>query len=166
MRSDPGGWARYDLQALRQLAEHQGLAPDLRELLRGALASGRIKPALVAPLREIARTEEEMELAAFKRHLREEIEAQTPAGKIAVESAKQLIEDRQRFIAREYAGLLDSHRASEPPKLPTESVLLLFLASVALDNAIEMDRWGQELKRRHGDAEVDDWVARMRASEQ
>jgi hypothetical protein len=167
MRSDPGGWARYDLQAFRQIAEHQGLAPDLRELVRGALASGRVKEAVIPPLREIARSDkEEMELSAFKRQLRKEIEAQTPAGKIAIESAKQLLEDRQRFVRREYASLLDSHRASEPPELPTESVLLLFLASVAQDNAIETDRWGQELKRRHEDAEVDDWVARMKASAQ
>jgi hypothetical protein len=165
MRSDPGGWARYDLQAFRQIAAHQGLVSDLRELLGGALASGRLKESLSAPLREIARADPQgPELAAFKRQLREEIETKTPAGRIAIESARQLLEDRRRFVAREYAELVDAHRTSEPPSLPTETVLLLFLASVALDDTVEMDRWGQELKRRHGDAEVSDWVASMKDS--
>jgi hypothetical protein len=167
LRSDPGAWAGYDLRAFGQIAAHQGLAPDLRDLLAGALASGRVKGALVAPLREIARTDSaDLEVAAFKRQLREQIEAQTPAGKIAVESATQLLEDRRRFVAREYAELVDAHRASDAPGLPTETVLLLFLASVALDDPVEMDRWGQELKRRHGDPEVSDWVASMKASGQ
>lgn len=164
LRSDPGAWAGYDLAAFRQLAAHQGLAPDLAELLRGALASGRFKESLIAPLREIADADAQApELAAFKRQLRDEIEAQSPAGKLAIESARRLLEDRRRFVAREYAELIDAHRASEAPALPTETVLLLFLASVALDDTVEMDRWGQELKRRHADAEVSEWVASMKA---
>jgi hypothetical protein len=42
--------------------------------------------------------------------------------------------------------------------LPTETVLLLFLSAVELKERVEMDRWGQELKRRHREVEVRDWV--------
>ena len=70
----------------------------------------------------------------------------------------------EETIARKYAELIESHRDTEPIKLPTETALLLFLSAVELKEQIEMDRWGQELKRRHGDAEVRDWVNEMTRS--
>ena len=167
MRTDPGSWARYDLESLQRIGTHQGLATDLRKLIAGALASGRVQKTLVAPLREVARSEAAPpDVEDFKRQLRHEIEANTPAGQIAIASAKQLINDRKLFVGRKYAELIASHRESEPIKLSTETVLLLFLSAVELKEQIETDRWGQELKRRHRDAEVKDWVTEMTASAQ
>jgi hypothetical protein len=37
---------------------------------------------------------------------------------------------------------------------------------VALNEQVEMDRWGLELTRRHGDAEVRDWVNEMKGPAQ
>ena len=94
----------------------------------------------------------------FKRQIRREIEANTPAGRIAIESAKKLINDRKLFLTKKYTELIGAHRDADPIKLPTETVLLLFFSAVELREQIEMDRWGQELKRRHRDVEVRDWV--------
>jgi hypothetical protein len=101
---------------------------------------------------------------AFKSQLRSEIEAETAAGRLAVASAQQLIRDRNLFLGRKYAELIATHRESEPVELSTETVLLLFLSAVELKEQIEMDRWGQELKRRHGEVEVKDWVNEMTAT--
>jgi len=162
LRTDPASWTRYDLDSLQRIGTHQGLAPDLRRLVTGALASGRIQLALVAPLREVARSDSTPPNAdEFKNRLRSEIEAGTPAGQIAVESAKRLINDRNLFLGRKYAELIAAHQSSEPVDLSTETVLLLFLSAVELKRQIEMDRWGQELKRRHPDVEVRDWVNEM-----
>ena len=159
LQTDPGRWAAYDLDSLQRIATHQGLATDLRKLIAGALSSGRVKPTLVAPLQELARqgavTPEPEE---FKRQIRREIEANTPAGRIAIESAKKLINDRKLFLTKKYTELIGAHRDADPIKLPTETVLLLFFSAVELREQIEMDRWGQELKRRHRDVEVRDWV--------
>jgi hypothetical protein len=159
LRTDPASWARYDLESLQRIGTHQGLAPDLRRLIAGALASGRVEPALLEPLQTLARRGAvPPDANELKAQLRREIETETPAGQIAVESAKKLIEDRNLFVGREYAELIEAHREAEPIELSTETVLLLFLSSVELKEQVEMDRWGQELKRRHGDAEVRDWV--------
>ena len=165
LRTDPGSWTNYDLESLQRIGTHQGLATDVRKLIAGALGSGRVQPTLVTPLREVARNEAPLpEVEEFKRQLRREIEAKTPAGQVAVESVKRLIEDRNLFVGRKYAELIEAHREAEPIKLPTETVLLLFLSAVELKEQVEMDRWGQELKRRHGDAEVRDWVNEMTRS--
>jgi hypothetical protein len=37
---------------------------------------------------------------------------------------------------------------------------------VELKEQVEMDRWGQELKRRHGETEVRDWVNEMTGTAQ
>ena len=165
LRTDPASWTGYDVESLRRIGTHQGLSADLRRLISGALASGRVQQALVAPLREVARggsapTESER----VKSQLRKEIEAQTPAGQIAIESAKRLINDRSLFLGQKYAELIAAHRESEPVELSTETVLLLFLSAVELEEQIEMDRWGQELKRRHAEVEVRDWVNEVTAT--
>jgi hypothetical protein len=162
LRTDPASWAHYDLESLQRIGTHQGLAPDLRRLIAGALASGRVEQALLEPLQTLARRGAvPPDAEELKAQLRREIETQTPAGKIAVESAKKLIDDRNLFVERKYAELIDAHREAEPIELPTETVLLLFLSSVELKERVEMDRWGQELKRRHGETEVRDWVNQM-----
>jgi hypothetical protein len=165
LRTDPASWTNYDLESLRKIASHQGFAGDLRKLIAGAMNSGRVQPALTAGLKQLATAEPApADIEEFKRQLKREIKANTPAGQVAVESAKMLIKDRNLFVGRKYAELIESHRDTEPIKLPTETALLLFLSAVELKEQIEMDRWGQELKRRHGDVEVRDWVNEMTGS--
>ena len=166
LRTDPASWTHYDFESLQRIATHQGLAPDLRRLISGALASGRVQQGLVAPLRQVARGGSTPDAEDFKSQLQREIEAGTPAGQIAIESAKRLLSDRNLFVGRKYAELLAVHQASEPVELSTETVLLLFLSAVELKQQIEMDRWGQELKRRHGEVEVRDWVNEMTGTAQ
>lgn len=165
LRTDPQEWAGYDLESLRRIGTHQGLAMDLRRLVAGALASGRVDARLASDLRALARGgTAPAELEAFERKLKQEIDAGTPAGKVAVESARKLAIDRETFLARNYRALIDKYRAADPPQLPTETALALFLSAVALKEPVEMDRWGQELKRRHGDAEVREWVNAMKGT--
>ena len=158
-RTDPGNWAHYDVESLRRIGTHQGLAPDLRRLIAGALASGRVPQPLVSPIQALASSgATPTDAGELERQLRHEIAAQTPGGKRAAESAKRLIRDRKLFVGRRYPELIAAHLDSDPIQLSTETVLLLFLSAVELKERIEMDRWGQELKRRHGEAEVRDWV--------
>jgi len=165
LRTDPANWASYDLESFRRIANHQGLAADLAKLIGGALASGRVKPKLTPALQRIARTSStQPDVEIFKRQLRRAIEDKTPEGTVAIESARKLLRDRKMFLGRDYTGLIDSHREAEPITLSTETVLLLFLAAVDLKEQMEMDRWGQELKRRHRQPEVGDWVNEMTAS--
>ena len=165
LRTDPASWAQYDLESLQRIGTHQGLVPDLRRLIVGALASGRVQQGLVAPLQALARSGAAApDAEELKRQVTRAIEAKTPAGQIAVESVKKLITDRNLFVGRQYAELVATYRESEPVELSTETVLLLFLAAVEIKEEIEMDRWGQELKRRHAEVEVRDWVNEMKGT--
>ena len=162
LKTDPADWASYDLETLQQIANHQGLAADLSKMVGGALASGRVQPKLAPALQRIARQPNtQPDLETFKRELRRAVEAETPEGRIAVESAKRMLRDRKLFLARRYRALLTLHREAEPLNLPTETLLLLFLAAVDLKEQLEIDRWGQELKRRHNEPEVRSWVNEM-----
>jgi hypothetical protein len=164
LRTDPGNWASYDLETLRRIANHQGLAADLAKLIAGALASGRIKPKLAPALQSITRQASALpDVEAFKRELRRAVKEKTPEGIAAIESAEKLLRDRRMFLGRDYSGFIAKHRETEPIALATETVLLLFLAAVDLKEQVEMDRWGQELKRRYVQPEVRDWVNEMKA---
>ena len=165
LRTDPASWASYDLESFRKIANHQGLASDLAKLISGALASGRVRPKLAPALQRIARTSStQPDVETFKRQLQLALEGKTPEGTVAIESARNLLRDRNMFLGRDYTSLIDGHREAEPMTLSTETVLLLFLAAVDLKDQMEVDRWGQELKRRHGQPEVRDWVNEMTAS--
>ena len=104
------------------------------------------------------------EIRAFKRKLKEDLIQDSGRGKMAVSSMKQLLESRELFVQRDYQKIIDLHRDSSPMALPTESVLLLFLSGVNLGNRLEMDRWGQELKRRYPNQEVTEWVSELTTS--
>lgn len=167
LRTDPREWATHDLQILQGMGRNEGLAIDVRRLVAGALASGRVEPKLVPGLRTLVREgPAPADLETFERQLKQEIDAGTPAGKLALESARKLAVNRKLFLARNYRALLDAHRAADPVQLPTETALLLFMSAVALKEQVEMDRWGLELTRRHGDAEVRDWVNEMKGPAQ
>ena len=164
LKTDPADWASYDLETLQRIANHQGLAADLSKMIGGALASGRVKPRLAPALQRIAtQPATQPDIEAFKEELRLAVESDTPVGRLAVESARSMLRDRKLFVARRYRALLDLHSGAEPVALPTETALLLFLAAVDLKEQLEIDRWGQELKRRHAEPEVRRWVNEMTA---
>ena len=168
LRSDPAGWTRYDLQALRQIATHQGLAPDRARLIAGAVSSGGLERELAAELRRIpAQRTGGVELEAFRERIERAVREQTAEGKLVIASARKLLQDRQQFLARDYSALLDANRDTVPLTLPNETLLLLFLSAVQVQDALEMERWGQELKRRHTrQSEVGAWVDEMTAGAQ
>lgn len=165
LKTDPADWASYDLVTLQSIGNHEGLAADLSKMVAGALASGRVKSRLAPTLQRIARQPgTQPDLEAFKRNLQRAIDEKTPEGEAVIESAKRMLRDRKLFLSRHYKALLKLHLEDEPIELPTETALLLFLAAVDLKEQIEVDRWGQELKRRHNDPEVRDWVNEMTAA--
>ncbi|HEY5733829.1 MAG TPA: hypothetical protein VIU36_03620, partial [Gammaproteobacteria bacterium] len=63
-----------------------------------------------------------------------------------------------------YHELIKLYSAAKPIKLSTETVLLLFLSSVELQDQEQAETWGQELKRRHAETEVRDWVNKTMAT--
>ena len=86
------------------------------------------------------------------------------AAKIAASSLAQVLETRKRFLQRDYKKILQQYQNANPMALPTETVLLLFLSAVEIRNSLEVDRWGQEIKRRHPTQEVIDWVIELKTS--
>lgn len=165
MKSDPATWAQYDLVLFRKIGSYQGLSIDLARMIGGAISSGRVRNNLEPRLKQIAREPvSESELSAFEQRIREGIANGTPEGKIALESAATLLRDRKIFLNRNYEHLLSLYASSEPVKLATETLLLLFLSAIDQNHRLQAEIWGQELKRRHAELEVRDWVNKMMVS--
>lgn len=165
MQTDPGTWARYDLALFSKISSYQGLSIDLTRMIAGAISSGRVKEYLVPKLKLIVRQPaNESELTALEQHIKQEIRNGTPEGKIAQESVERLLRDRKIFLKREYTQLLSLYEDSDPLKLATETLLLLFLSAIDQNHRLHAEIWGQELKRRHAELEVRDWVNNLMAS--
>ena len=159
LQSDPASWASYDLALFRRIGRYEGLSVDLARMLTGAISSGRAKAGLVPQLAQIARQPSDgSEITDFENRIRNAIKNDTPEGRIALESARNILRDREIFLSRQYQELIKLYIAAKPIKLSTETVLLLFLSSVELQDQEQAETWGQELKRRHGETEVRDWV--------
>jgi len=162
LKTDPVKWVSYDVKCIKRIGQHSGLSSEVLRMISGALKTGRIAKEVEKPLRRLLTLENDSEeIAEFKRNLGNELSLASPTGKIAASSVRHMLETRSIFLKRDYQTILTKYRDSNPVMLPNESVLILFLSSVQLKNQLEMDRWGQEIKRRYQNQEVIDWVAKL-----
>ena len=165
LQTDPAQWVTYDVECIKKIGLHSGLSSEMRRMIFGALKSGRVSAKVEGPLRQVMALENDSaEVRAFKRKLKEELIQGSSTGKVAVSSIKQLLETRKLFFQRDYQTIVDRYQDANPMALPDESVLLLFLSGARLEDRLEMDRWGQEIKRRYPNQEVIDWVSELTTS--
>lgn len=159
LRTDPALWAGYDIECLRKMANHSGLASEVRKMVAGALKSNRLDREVADELRKIfAPGSANAEAREFKRLLKEELVRNGSGAKMAIASAANLLETRKLFMERNYTAVLERHEKATPMALTTETVLVLFLSALQVGNRLEVDRWGQEIKRRYPFREAIDWV--------
>ena len=129
-------------------------------LVAGALRSGRVTTHLAEELRVIFTSDNGLErVAAFKKRLRWALEANGAASEMALASAHAMLGARKAFLEKRYDELILKHSDSNPTAVTTETALLVFLSATALKNVYEIERWGQELKRRYPDREVERWLS-------
>ena len=165
MQTDPAQWVHYDIACLKKIGMQSGLHSEVRRMIAGALKSKRVSSKIEAELRQLAVLEpSESELRGLKRKLKEELIQDSGAAKIAASSLAQVLETRKRFLERDYKAILQQYQNAVPIALPTETVLLLFLSAVEIRSSLEVDRWGQEIKRRHPTQEVSEWVTELKTS--
>ena len=165
LQTDPAQWVTYDVECIKKIGLHAGLSSEMRRMIAGALKSGRVSANVQEPLRQALVLEPDpAEVRAFKRKLKEELILDSSTGRAAVASMKQMLETRQLFLQRNYQTIIDQYRSANPMALPDEAVLLLLLSGARLGNQLEMDRWGQEIKRRYPNQEVIDWVSELTTS--
>jgi hypothetical protein len=165
LQTDPAQWVTYDVECIKEIGLHSGLSSEIRRMIVGALKSGRVSAKVAVPLRQVMALETDpAEIRTFKRKLKEELIQGSSTGKMAVSSIKQLLETRKLFFQRDYQAIVDRYQDANPMALPDESVLLLFLSGARLEDRLEMDRWGQEIKRRYPNQEVIDWVSELTTS--
>jgi hypothetical protein len=165
LQTDPGQWVTFDVKCIKKIGRHAGMSSEMRRMILGALKSGRVSTKIEKPLRQVlARDSYPEELRAFKSKLKTELHQNSSTGQIAVSSIKQLIETRNFFMQRDYQAISNQHQNTDPIALPNESVLILFLSGVQLEDRLEIDRWGQEIKRRYPNQEVINWVSDLTTS--
>jgi len=165
LQTDPAQWVTYDVECIKKIGRHAGLSSEMRRMIAGALKSGRVSARIQEPLRQALVLETDpAEVREFKRKLKGELILDSSTGRAAVASVKQMLETRKLFLQRDYQAIIDQHQTANPMALPDEAVLLLLLSGARLENQLEMDRWGQEIKRRYPNQEVIDWVSELTTS--
>lgn len=165
LKTDPAQWVTYDVKCIRRISQHSGLFSEVLRMISGAVKSQRLSEKVEEPLRQLLTSEKDSEeVIELKRILEKELVKDSSSGKIAVSSIKQMLDTRSIFLQRDYQKILSKHQDTNPMMVSNESVLILFLSSVQLKNRLEMDRWGQELKRRFPNREVAAWVAELTTS--
>lgn len=161
LSTDPAAWAHYDVQRLSQLRHHSGYTSEVDGMIYAALKGGRVTSVLFSELVDLVSTssaDSNMSLGSgeFADMLEQQDER---ALQLGVESAKQILKQRQHFARREFDRVLQMNINKLPANLTTESVTLSFLAAAALKDAMQVELWGQEIKRRHPDQETLEWLA-------
>lgn len=165
LATDPGKWTLYDVARLEQLRINSGFTKEVDTLIYAALRGGRIAASVASLLIDLISVPASLVEPEFSSADRDAvINPAHPAGKLALKSAQQLLSQRQQFVNRDYAALLQLNANRTPAILATETITLSFLAAVATGNRLQADRWGQEIKRRHPDQETIEWLAELNNS--
>lgn len=162
LQTDPAEWTRYDAVCIERIHAHEGLRGEVGRMLAGATRSGRLPGEVEAALRDIGRQRLTGAGSEQSRDgLREVLSRDPDARRLAVASARRLLEARRLFVQRDYDGLLGAYEQTTPLSVPTETAMMLFLSAVETQDRTAIDRWGQELIRRHDDQEVREWVRNL-----
>ena len=165
MDTNPALWKSADAENLSRIGLHAGLLPDLRLLLRGSLDGGRLSPRLVAELTQLF-TEGSTQLATdLQSELKSRLENDPEAQKLAAQAYTAAMRDRDDFMNKHYDTLLERYREQEVTTVGNETSVMLYLAALRLDNAREIFRWNQEIKRRNPNSEVTEWADSLLTTE-
>lgn len=158
MDTNPALWKGADAENLNRIGLHAGLLPDLRLLLRGSLDGGRLSPRLVPELTQLF-TEGPTQLATdLQSELKSRLENDPEAQKLAAQAYTAAMKDRDDFMNKRYDTLLERYREQEVTAVGNETSVMLYLAALRLDNAREIFRWNQEIKRRNPNSEITEWA--------
>jgi hypothetical protein len=156
--TNPSSWTGHDLQCLRGIARDGALKVDLDRIVWRALTRPRLDSTVEKGLVSLVRNSES---SGFEERFRRRVDTDPNARKIAADSLQQMQEARSLFMEQRYGQLLDRFGQKAPTQVTTEMSTVLFLSALKLHRVEEVYRWGQELKRRHPDRELADWVAKL-----
>jgi hypothetical protein len=153
--TDPARWTGYDLECLGLIAHHGALEPDLAPLIWRARARRGDQDPLKDGLRALVLSSD----ADVERRFRGSLVRDQASIEMVAKSLGRMQAARRLFLERRYADLLQDFGAQEPTRSTTELASILFLAALEQRESHAAYRWGQELKRRHPDRQLADWVS-------
>jgi hypothetical protein len=156
--TNPADWRAHDLERLRAIALNSAFEVDVKRIVWRALSRSGIEADVEAGLVLIVRGEfpKSLERQAVNR-----LATDPAANAAASESLRKMQEVRSLFMAHQYEVLMNRFGTSDPTSATTETCTVLFLAALKTSRNREVYRWGQELKRRHPDDEMSQWVANL-----
>ena len=159
LQTDPALWKNHDVECFALLFGHEGYRSEVVRLLVAAFKSKRVPAGLIQKLIDISKPNtNDVDIQSFLTLLNRELALESAAGKTALESIQEILENRSLFIQKNYLQLLEKYTDSNPVLLTDETALLLFLSSLRNSNLMEVARWSQELKRRFPERSVKEWI--------
>jgi hypothetical protein len=151
-------WTGHDLECFALLWQHGALRSDVRSLIWRGLARRGTDDSLSQEFRALTTRGDTTQL---EENFRRRLEADAGVRELARISIDRMREVRSLFLQRRYADLLSLFGDFDPDRATTEMSALLFLAALRQHDASYTFRWGQELKRRHPEQEMAEWVTRL-----
>jgi hypothetical protein len=159
LRSDPAQWTPLDAEILGSVRWHAGLAGETIAMLKAALRSGRVPAALRKPLVAlVSREGERADAERVRARVSTILRTDSPERALVVAAVSRQVELRNRFLQRDYKGLIGAYRPAAEISLPDETLLLLVLSAAHENSAVEFARWSRELRRRFPEPSTAAWL--------
>lgn len=159
LRSNPEQWTSQDLELLEALRRHSGLAGEAITMLKAALKGGRVRESMRKPLVALVSVDGERVTAGqLQSRVAEIMRQDSPVRAPLIAAVERQLQMRERFLRRDYAGLIATYRPTDARNLPDETLLLLVLSSAQQSATAEFERWSGELRRRFPDRSVASWL--------
>lgn len=162
--SDPSQWAQHDLVAFRAMRLHGGFAPDTATLLGAAVRGGRVPTRLQPEIMRILSTDRGATLTDLRSTLRARLEESPDLRRIAASAIGEQIRIRRLFLSHQYALLVEEHRARDFASIADGTLVLLVISASRVGDAVLVDRFAQEIRRRYPEPEVIAWLGGLRRS--
>ena len=161
LRTDPAKWSDIDANSFRLMMTHNGLKNDAQKLIYSAWKSGRLDNVLSIKLKKIAMNKDISAENVLISRMKHELSSETKIGQLMIATYKDMQETRNYFMNRNYNYLINKNAESDPYQLGDEKIMLLFLSALKLRDINQSLKWGQEIKRRNDDKEINDWVMNL-----
>jgi hypothetical protein len=159
--SDPASWSTLDVQNFGMILRHNGLNRDARILIQGAANGGRLKDNVLELFRSVDYASEESNADLIAKWVKGGEESK----QLLIRSVTESLNRRKLFFSGDYQELVDLHGMQPAASASNETVMLLLVASAAIQQDYSYDKWALELKRRFPDAETHNWVENLMVKE-
>lgn len=162
-KTDPAQWSNLEIKIFNNFILHAGLHKDATAMIAGALNGGRVPEQLKPQLLNLLPKDGALgKLQELKNNWLKMAAENPEIKKAALKAAEKQLSLRQKFLEKNYQGILKDYHGQPPLEAADETVLILTLAAAKYQDSPAFSIWSQELERRYPNPEVQAWLEKIR----